>query len=361
MLETIREFAAERLDEVAGEHDEIVHRLALHMAELVENADPQLRQGPDQRLWADRIGVEYDNVRTTMRFALRAAPDLALRIVGCLAFFVWLRGGFAEARGWVDEALASATDAPAAIRGRALVCAAAVAERQGHGDAARAYAEAAYSTYEAAGDRFGICAALRERGKAASLLGHREAAHDIYEELSRLAEEIGDRWNAAVALNNLGDQAMYEGDWERTIELCGRSNALRAELGDVWGAALALSNVAIAQLELGLVDESARSIAVALRDSLSVDAPMVISGGLDISAWLAVARRQWETAAWLFGASARLQEELGSRWEGLERERRDAAERATRDALSDDVFEAEVAHGRALGLQEAVELALSLD
>jgi predicted ATPase/class 3 adenylate cyclase len=151
MLETIREFAAERL-QAGGGSSAVRAAHAEFFASLAERADPHIQHGADQREWADRIAAEYDNIRSAVEFGLVEAPEIALRIVGSIAFFVWLRGGFAEARRWVDEALAAGADASLLWRGRALLCGAVVAERQGDAAAATLYADEAFAAASTAGE-----------------------------------------------------------------------------------------------------------------------------------------------------------------------------------------------------------------
>jgi predicted ATPase/class 3 adenylate cyclase len=358
LLETIREFASERLLEAEGEEDELLHRLGLHLAVFLEQAERHLRQGPDQRGWGDRVAADYDNLRVALRSALAAEPGLALRIVGRLTFFLWARGGFAEARAWTDEALRVGASEPAGVRAAALESAAAVAERQGDVAAAVRYASEAYEAYKAAGDRHGMASGLRERGKAAVAAGEREQARAIYEELASLAEELGDTWNRAVAINNLGDLALYDSDWNLTIELCGQSRVLRLELGDGWGAALALANVALAQLKLGLLAEAARNTCTALREAVDVDAAMIMNHTLELASLLMTARHQWQSAATLFGAADRLREDLDVRQDAFEGDERRAAESRVRAALLPDAYAAAFTLGHELSRDDAVALVL---
>ena len=61
MLETIREFAMERLEE-SGEATEVRRRHAEHFLALAEQAQPHLRGSP--REWLDRLQRDHDNLRT---------------------------------------------------------------------------------------------------------------------------------------------------------------------------------------------------------------------------------------------------------------------------------------------------------
>jgi tetratricopeptide (TPR) repeat protein len=358
MLETIREYSAERLNE--ADASIIRRRHVEDVARLVTEADAHLRHGPDQQGWIERLDLDYDNVRSAMRFALADAPGLALQIVGNIAFFVWLRGGFEEARLWVEQSLDVGSGEPAGLRAKALECGSVVAERLGNIAAAQRYAQASLAAYDDAGDVLGRVSALRELGKVAVALGERERARAIYEEVVPLAEEVGDPWNGAVALNNLGDLALYDGKWAEVIELCGRSRELRLRLDDRWGAAWALLNVAQAQLALGRLGDAGRSIRTALRENLDIGSTMGVSGAIDVAAVLAASAREWKGAAVLLGASMRLGDELGTRREGFEADQRQHAERETRAALGEPAFTAAHERGHDLSREEAIAHAVAV-
>ena len=69
MLETIREFAREKLKE-SGEADDIRRAHAESFGAPAEGAEPHLI-GTDQKQWLDRLEREHDNLRAALRFALQ--------------------------------------------------------------------------------------------------------------------------------------------------------------------------------------------------------------------------------------------------------------------------------------------------
>jgi predicted ATPase/class 3 adenylate cyclase len=356
MLETIREFASEQL-EASGELDALRLRHAEFFVAFAEEADPHLRQGPDQRLWSDRVAADYDNIRAAMSFALEGAPLLALRLIGQLSFFVWQRGGFDEARAWAEAVLGDADGRPDVLVGSAHEFASMVAERLGNADDAARHADAAYALFLRAGDEQGLANALRERGKAASAAGEPARAAELYAEMAVLTERIGDRWNGAVALNNLGDVAMQAGDWEQVVELCGRSSRLRHELGDEWGMALALTNVAVAEVQLGRLSSAAMSVSIALETSMTVGADTVVVASLGAAVLLAVGQGRMREAARLLGTSHRLQDELGSVQDHLMDDLLERALDSIRASLGQDAAAMEIQRGRELSVEAAAAYA----
>jgi predicted ATPase len=357
MLETIRGFAAAEL-EASGESDALRLRHAEFFTALMERADPHLRHGPDQQEWVERVAVDYDNVRAAMDFALEHDLALALRLVGRLPFFLWLQGGFAEGKAWLDAILPRAADQPPELLGPAHVCAAVIAERTGDIAGQARHSDEAYAAFATVGDERGIADALRERGKTASASGDSARSIAVYTELAELAERIGDRWNGAIALNNLGYTASQSGDWERAVELCRRSSVLRRELGDEWGMALALCNLVFAEIQLGRLSSAATALREALEASMRIAAKSVVAFCLDLSVELALARGKLLEAARLAGAASRLEEELGSVRDAFEGGAFERTVESIRASLGADA-DVEIQRGRELSLDEAAAIAFA--
>ncbi|WFB09868.1 NB-ARC domain-containing protein [Streptomyces sp. LX-29] len=99
MLETVAEYAAERLAE-AGERGVVERRHLVTYRELARTADPLLR-GHGQRGWLDRLEREHDNLRAALRRAVAAGDEQeALCLVLSLGWFWQLRGHSGDARHW---------------------------------------------------------------------------------------------------------------------------------------------------------------------------------------------------------------------------------------------------------------------
>ena len=97
LLETIREYARERLAE-SGCEREVRDRHALCYARLAERADRHLR-GPDQLLWIARLDAEDDNFRAALAWALQQEDtDILLRLSAALAWYRLLRGRNEDSR-----------------------------------------------------------------------------------------------------------------------------------------------------------------------------------------------------------------------------------------------------------------------
>ncbi|MFE3769966.1 BTAD domain-containing putative transcriptional regulator [Streptomyces sp. NPDC059122] len=103
LLETVAEYAGERLDE-AGERADVERRHLVAFRELARTGDPLLR-GPRQRAMIHRLELEHDNLRTALRRAIAAGDEQeALCLVLSLQWFWSLRDHRGDACTWAAAA-----------------------------------------------------------------------------------------------------------------------------------------------------------------------------------------------------------------------------------------------------------------
>ncbi|HET6549718.1 MAG TPA: BTAD domain-containing putative transcriptional regulator [Solirubrobacter sp.] len=237
MLETIREYALEKLDE-AGELEATRAAHARWFAALAERAEPELR-GPDQAEWFRRLRAEHDDLIAALRWLADSGDArAALRLTVSLLWFWMLSGAPDEARAWIDVAVAVPGEADPVDR---LIAegiqeiARAVADHGAGGDALSELAERLERTDVR--DRPLLALA---RPMLALFAGQSSFAE------TRLAEtlEHPDPWVRAVATlmraqlaENSGDQEHMRADLEQAAERFGA-------VGDMWGRAMTLSSLA---------------------------------------------------------------------------------------------------------------------
>ncbi len=106
MLETLRQFAAERLAD-ANEVSEAERRFADQCIALAEQLGQRL-VGPDQATALDRLATEHDNLRAALGWLLAADPVGALRIGAAIWRFWQMRGHLIEGSRWVTDAITAA-------------------------------------------------------------------------------------------------------------------------------------------------------------------------------------------------------------------------------------------------------------
>jgi predicted ATPase/class 3 adenylate cyclase len=212
ILETIREFALERLAE-AGEMDAAQAAHAAVVLALAERLEPELG-GSAEAL--DAFGDDHDNVRAALAWVLQTDDaELGLRL-GHAAWRFWQRRGhFREARSWFDRLLAlPGAAAPTAARAKGLTGAAGIAYWQNDYPAALAWYLEAEAIIRDLGDRIWLADALYNTGTTAAVTGDMATVATRLEEGTALGRELGDDPILGRFLQAAGYMAFMSDDLE---------------------------------------------------------------------------------------------------------------------------------------------------
>jgi predicted ATPase len=118
MLETVREYAVERL-EASGQAETLRRRHAESILELALISGFAHEATTPER--HDLVLAELANVRAALAWAIEQDVALGIRLMAELELF-WLDFDFVEACRWSGELLAHATDVPDSLRALALKC-----------------------------------------------------------------------------------------------------------------------------------------------------------------------------------------------------------------------------------------------
>jgi tetratricopeptide (TPR) repeat protein len=359
MLETIREYATERLI-ASGDAEPAQERHRHYFLALAEEAEPKLK-GPEQATWLRRLEEEHDNLRSALEGSL-AGHGLAegLRFCGALQRFWWTRGHLSEGRELCARALEhSGADEFARLRARALSAAGLLAYWQGDYPAARARQEDSLAIWRQLGDRKGIGGSLSNLGMVARSQGDYASARALYEESMAISRELGDRWGLAASLNNLGNLAAEQGDYQGSRAQHEECLAILRELGDRGTIATALENLGNVAYDQG-EHASARTLHVeslTMRHQLGDRLGIVIS--LERLAAVAAALGGALRAARIWGAAERLRAEIGSPLQPKDEVQHDQIVAATRAASGNEAaFDNACVEGRALTVEQAIACAL---
>jgi predicted ATPase len=257
MLETIREYARERLAD-SGEENEVLRRHAEFFLNLALDAEPHLTSG---RRFPYLVALEtdLDNLRAVIARSLngRVPFQLGLELVGHMLWFWYLRGRHIEGRR-VAETMLQRLDASSKTvqRGNVLFGAAALAWCQGDFVAARSYIEEGVDVLRQTGTAAQLAFPLTIRGATLASQQHYDEARAAYEESIAQAREAGDPWTEAFASSWLADIYLLTGDLETARELQEESLDLFGRVGDDWGRAMVLHGLAVV---LGYLSEHDRA------------------------------------------------------------------------------------------------------
>jgi tetratricopeptide (TPR) repeat protein len=350
MLETLKEFAAERL-EASGEAHAFRSRHADWMLELAEGAEPHLEGRADQGMWLDTLDSERANLRTasaTLRQLGRGGD--ALRLVTALWRLWFMRGPLSEGTHLLETALEEAPSAAEAERARGLWVLGNLHHAAGNWDGAAALHAQALELSRRIGDERGEALALLGVGVAASARGELELAKEHVGAGLRLARQVGDMRMVASATSHLGVLALHERDYF-TARAC-FEESLPAMGGEEFGTVVNLSNLAFVAFRLGDLPEAAAKLRECLPLMLRLRDHLSMTHILEVLAAALAAQGDLQLAAGILGASAGLREDEGISLEELEAELHDETEALLRTRLGADDFERELAAGREAELED---------
>jgi tetratricopeptide (TPR) repeat protein len=335
MLETVRQFAAERLV-ATGEEVEARERHAAWFHQAV----PDHRQwaGPQQSELMDSLRPDVDNLRGALGWYLGDGwdPQRALEMAGPMWWFWYMDGLIGEGRVWLRRVLAATTEQPNASRGLALRGAAALARIMQDLPEAMQFGEESLAVCRALHDERGIAAALNNLCISAMWSGDLEAARRYGEESLKAVVPLGDSQGLANSRNNLGLVARNAGELDRASELFAAARDGYRSGSNGRGLAAALTNLAIISRRRGDA-EGGTALAI---DALRLYSELRFEEGeidcLEVLAALAVLTGDGLQALRLLTVSGRLRGELGSPLPpGDELEQRIDAERDARLLLGD--------------------------
>jgi predicted ATPase/DNA-binding XRE family transcriptional regulator len=374
MLETIREYASERLE--SSDEAEQMHRThALYYLALAEAAQPEASVHMQEE-WVTVLEQEHDNLRAALRWAIRGREvEIGARLGLMLWRFWGSRSHLSEGRRWLEAVLAlGGVEAqtggvepalPAHRWAFLLLVTGMLTAAQGDYDRAVALYEESLALYQDLGYRKGTSGPLRELGAVAFYRGDYERAVRLNEQALAITREFGSRFGSALTICTLADAVRAQGDLQRARTLLEESLAsLRRQehpLRLVNALANTLARLGSIACETG---EDARASEL-YKESLELVRRFVFwfeaVACLEGLARVATMQGQPERAARLLGASAALREEMGTPLSPIARADHDHAVKAARAALGEDGFADAWAEGNAMSFEEATAAALGDD
>ncbi|MBC8075048.1 MAG: tetratricopeptide repeat protein, partial [Chloroflexales bacterium] len=250
MLETIREYAAERLS-ATGVAEAVHRRHAAYYLTLAELAEAALT-GAQQLAWLGRLEVEHDNIRAALRWSLEQGEvETAARIASALRLFWLVQGHLSEGRAWLDTALARNQALSEAVQAKALLASGRLAREQGDLQQAATHLAASSSLYQALGDAAGAAVVLGYLGVLAYDQGDFARAAELHTKSLAVRRTTDDQWGVASTLANLGEVTRQQGDHAQAAHFYEESLLLFRELRDSFGTATALTNLGLALRDQG--------------------------------------------------------------------------------------------------------------
>jgi predicted ATPase len=395
MLETIREYASEKL-EASGEEASTKRAHAAYCLVLAEEEATE-ESGAEGAEWLERFALEHDNFRAGLEWLTETGDaQWGLRL-GAALFRFWETGEYlAEGRSRLGKLLRLAgAAAHTKVRARVLFAAGALAERQGDYASADALIGESLNIARQLGDKQGAAAYLnalaviaRDRGDvpvALSLLeeslvlwrkfgdqkavahsvsnlanivklqGDNARARVLYAECLSIFQGLGDRTGVAWSMNYQGDVARDQGDSAAARTLYEQSLAIFRELDDRWGIAGTLADLGNLAREQANYPTAHSMYQESIKLFQELDHKRGIARLLECFAYSAADQLEAERSLRLAGAAAALRQNIGAPLTPAEQAKLEASLDAARRALSDAAGATAWLEGGALPVEKAIE------
>lgn len=397
MLETIREYALERLTS-SGEEFAARRAHAAYCLVLAEEGNPELKHD-DRDLWLSRCDLEIDNFRSALDWLFRT-PNLDWGLRLCMALFrFWdMREHLTEGRTRLETILRLTCDGYPKERAKISIFLGALTTAQGDYLAAQHFLEQSLSLYEELGDRWGRRASLnalavsaRDRGDYSSaqmnferslecwrvladrlatarclhnlanvvrVRGDYSAAQSALREATSIFVELGDRSGAAWSLNQQGDIAREQGEMVVARELYQQALSAFREAGDRWGSARSLADLGRVCCEQGNYEAAHTSYREALKIFAELEHRRGMARALEGCACLAFSRGQAARALTLAAAAAHLRHLISAPLPKAEQIKLDETLLPAWKSLSEPEGRKAWAEGFAMSVGKALEYSL---
>ena len=254
MLETIREFALERLEE-SGELAEMRRR---HIDFFLEFARQDAEAGQQSSEWLERLDSEHDNFRAALQYSARSStPALELSLVAVTCAVLGTPKPLAR------RPRAHPRSARSSSRRTRRAANSTYEPRVDHGRSSRATCRqlgrlrrARRSCMKQRGEEDGVGDALHLLGVVAAAEGSYEEARALLEQGKSIRERVGTATGVQASFHNLGLLAMDQGDFTLARAELGSALAIAEREGLEWQVANSRCDLAFAELGEGRIDEA---------------------------------------------------------------------------------------------------------
>lgn len=356
LLEPVREYGRERLPLVeTGDGSARRHRDWYD--HLTARADAEWL-GPRQSTWWHRLRQDHANVRAALRWSLAEPGEavVALRMAARVEEYWTLCGAHAEARLWLDRALA-ATPQDHPDRPLALVTAAthswwlsdlpALSDRLAEAENLLAHVDDELLHAQVA-----IARVLEAQAQQDARC--REIATGILPVFRR----HGDHRRMLRTMTVLGGIEAYLGDIDAGRARLREAVAFAQDHADAYYRDIALFGLALIETQFGDVEAAAHAARTALTSTSALDSRFGDAFHIEALAWIATLQGQHRRAATLYGAAATAWESLGSAHIQMVARPHQCHLATSRNVLGRSAFDRAYASGHGLTTPQARRYAL---
>jgi non-specific serine/threonine protein kinase len=399
LLETIREYAREKLAQAGAETDTRKKHLA-YFVQLAEDAAARM-WGRESLSTLEQLERDHDNLRAALRFAWETGdmPGV-VALAGALGFFWQLRNHLDEAESWFAKILEqNLAGISPRLRGPLYSSAGTIAWRKHDYARAEQLHRRALQEYELVQDAHGIAFSQNNLGIVASQMGRTEQslefltqalstarAHNdaqvivyalnsialltlepdsfqeierLYGEAWRLAQRDGDAFSLAALGTNLAELMRNQGDYTRALSYVREALASARQVGEFSMLHMLVREHGSILALLGRFDEANAALREALMLAQKQRDAWAMGGAFSRWAWYEALRGNPARAARLLGyTEMRLEQFVGAQLSPPQTVKLNQVVAELRETLGEERFRDEWARGRVMSEADALAFAL---
>jgi predicted ATPase/class 3 adenylate cyclase len=358
MLESIRDFAAERLA-AEGEAPGLRARHAGYFRSLAERMDAALRAGEPEERPVAVLAADIGNLRAAVEFGLDTGDTEVVRQITAALHMYWeIYGLYSEARSWLDRALAL-SDVQDVTRQRLLSALAGFARMQGDYVAAQAASDEAASLAMALAGEMELFESLLARFRSASSKDDLRTAEALLTEALGVALAAGNGVGTSACRLGLVSMANRQGRHDEADDLLAENLPFVRGLGQIRCEGYTLSYMADTSVRRGRLPDCAAPALLGATRALQIGDKSLAAWCLDLFAVAVAAAGDQRRAAAILSATGAARQAMGIEPDPDEQAVREQVMKLV-DQHGQD-FALGHAEGQALDLPAALSLAASAD
>lgn len=356
MLETVREYARERADELT-ESSSLPERHAKYFLELAERAEPELER--ESAEWHERLEADYDNLCAAFDwFSAHGSGTDELRFAVALRRFWLVRGHASEGQHRLEKALARETEHPERLRATAMGAAAQLAFSRSDLVKAKELTNESLELARSLDDGRLVAFSFNRLADIAKAEDDYSTAGRHYESALDVARKLSDELPLAAALTNAGSFALMRDDPDEAEQLTREALDRWRALDNAEGIQIAMSNLAAVAIERGALGEAATWFEEGLKIARRLGFSAALAQSLGDSASVAVSIGALDRALVLIAAMDNVLETIGTAPSPHAARKREQAIIAVESVLSPNQIATLRDAGEAMSIDEALDFAL---
>jgi predicted ATPase/class 3 adenylate cyclase len=358
MLETIRQYAHEKLEAILG-IAEISDRHARFFTRLAVEAEPHLNGGPKNLEWLQRLEIEHGNLRAALEWCLSGGDQpMGAQLAGSLTFF-WVRQDHHyEGRNYLERVLEASDRAPAAVKAKLFLSAGILAYFRQELEASFAAYQKAANLYRGGNDPGNLGTTLVFYGGTLGMIypSRYPEAVALCDEGLDILRKIDNKPRIAQGLNFMGEMVRTHGDYEKAKTVYEECLSFARENGDLRREMMMYQKLGFVAVHAGDYLQAEALCHQGIQLALQINSVTQFAETIMVLAGVNAAQRQPAKGARMMGAAEAMLESRMIVLQPADKFEIVRYKSNLRELLGETAYEEAIQEGRRMSLNEVLAL-----